>query len=195
MQGSEKLHSSSCFEADTRKALERLKLVIWKHGHRICSEPMKQYRGVSLALALLAASPASAFMFAEGHSSAKPGASAALSYREFTIYLAEEACAHSPVPSRIEVRLARSSLSIGERIHRTSSSELIVEAYDEEGRFLPEIPILVDVDAPLDVAGSRADWDYLEARGAGEAKVVVTWLCGNVRGAVDFNVVPLSRNR
>jgi hypothetical protein len=82
--------------------------------------------------------------------------------------------------------LDRPSLLIGERIRRTSASELIVEAYDQDGHFLPRIPILVNVDAPLDVVRTRADWDYLEAKGVGKVKVTGTWLCGNVNGSVEF---------
>lgn len=150
---------------------------------------MKSYRLAYLVLAISAASAANTFAFAEGYSSREPGTSAEIWYREFTIYIAKEACARSPIPTRIRVALNRPSVSIGERIHRTSASELIIEAYAEDGRFLPRVPLTVNVDAPLDVGKSRADWDYFEATGIGEVKVTATWLCGDVSGSVDFKVV------
>jgi hypothetical protein len=146
-------------------------------------------RWVSLfGLLALNVSPAWAWTFAEGYSSSAPGASSRIFYRAFTLNTSQ--CARSPVPKAISIRLDRSSLEIGDRVHRNERSELIVEAYDAESRFLPAVPIIVQVLADHNVLGSRADWDYFEAISSGEGKVLVRWACGTpvVEGSVQVSV-------
>jgi hypothetical protein len=142
-----------------------------------------------LTLALYAGT-AAGFTFAEGTSSSEPGAPAQVFYRAFTIYASQEACAQSPIPRSLSVRLTHAQLTVGTRVHRDSASELIVEAYDETGKFLPSVPIVVSVLADNSVIGSRGDWDYFEALGPGEAEVRVAWLCGSVAASLRFFVSP-----
>lgn len=115
--------------------------------------------------------------FGEGYSSATPNAPARIHYRAFTIYTAEEACAKSPTPARLTILPARLSLRIGDRLYRHEGNELIIEAYDETGRFLSAVPILVDVFAEEGVVTGRSDWDYLEATAEGEGELRVRWGC------------------
>ena len=118
-----------------------------------------------------------AWVFAEGYSSAKPSVSARIFYRAFTIYTGQDACSDSPVPFEFRVRPNPITLKVGERIHRTERSELIVEAYDEAGLFLPAVPLVVTVIDSMTVVRSRSDWDYFEAIAEGEAELLIAWYC------------------
>ena len=140
-----------------------------------------------LSLALYTSS-AAGFTFAEGTSSAELGVPAQIFYRAYTIYTLQEACDRSAVPASLSVRLTHRKVSVGTRVHRDSGSELIVEAYDEGGKFLPSVPIVVAVLADPGVIGSRSDWDYFEALTPGEAEVRVSWICRRVEGSIHFAV-------
>jgi hypothetical protein len=132
---------------------------------------------LSLAIPLAAASE----IFGEGYSSARPGGPAAIYFRAFTIYTAQEACAKSPVPAEFRILPDPLELNVGDRIHRTNghehASELVIEAYDQDGTFLPSIPIIVNLIDVQKVVASRSDWDYLEAIRAGEDELTVHWAC------------------
>lgn len=142
----------------------------------------------TVALSLLLCAPASAFTFAEGYSSAAKGASARLYYRSFTIYTGEDACAHSAVPASFTIHADPLDLRVGGRIHRNGESELVIEAYDAEGTFLPSVPVVVNVVADSNVIESRADQDYFEALAAGEGQVTVSWFCGDVSASISVAV-------
>jgi hypothetical protein len=124
---------------------------------------------------------ASGGIFGEGYSSPAPGAPAGISFRAFTIYTGQEACAKSAVPSELKVLPNPIMLKVGERIHRTNASarrrELIVEAYGANGQFLPTVPIIVSTLDPNGVIANRSDWDHFEAIAEGEAELVVDWAC------------------
>jgi hypothetical protein len=65
---------------------------------------------------------ASGGIFGEGYSSAAPGAPAGISFRAFTIYTGQDACAKSALPSKLKVLPNPITLRVGERIHRTNAS-------------------------------------------------------------------------
>ena len=134
------------------------------------------------------ATPAAAFTFAEGTSSTEPGAPSAIFYRAFTIYTGQEACASSRTPASLRVHLRMEEVGVGTRVHRDSPSELVVEAYDDAGTFLPAVPIVVEVLANTGVVASGGDRDYFEIIGPGEVEVVARWLCAEVRGSVRLGV-------
>lgn len=117
--------------------------------------------------------------FAEGYSSEASGLPAGLSWREFTIYTGREACAASPVPSAFVIRPAPIVLKVGERLHRTPDTELIIEAYDQKGTFLPRVPIIVNIASPEEVLESRSDWNYMEAAAPGEGELTTLWYCAD----------------
>jgi hypothetical protein len=130
---------------------------------------------------------ASGGIFAEGYSSPAPGAPSQISFRAFTIYTWQDACAKSGTPSELKVMPNPITLNVGDRIHRTNvseqRSEIIVEAYGARGLFLPAVPIIVSTVDPNGVLGNRSDWDYFEAVGEGEAELVVGWACQQSGGA------------
>lgn len=119
--------------------------------------------------------------FGEGYSSAAPGGPAAIHFRAFTIYTGQEACAKSPKPAELRIVPNPLQLQVGDRIHRSNGdahvSELVIEAYDEDGSFLPSVPIIVNRIDVQSALASRSDWDYLEAIRAGEDELVVYWAC------------------
>lgn len=124
--------------------------------------------------------------FGEGYSSATPGGPAAIYFRAFTIHTEREACAKSANPVELRVYPNPLLLKIGDRIHRsnvdTRPSELVVEAYGENGEFLPALPIAVSTMDLQNVTTSRSDWDYLEAVREGEDELVVAWACAGRNG-------------
>lgn len=124
---------------------------------------------------------ASGGIFGEGYSSSLPGGPSALSFRAFTIYTAEEACETSSIPAKLKIFPNPIQMGVGDRIHRSNvkqrPSELVVEAYDEHGVFLPAVPINVSILDTNNVITSRSDWDYFEATKEGEAEVFVSWAC------------------
>ena len=130
---------------------------------------------------------ASGGIFAEGYSSPAPGAPSQISFRAFTIYTWQDACAKSGTPSELKVMPNPITLNVGDRIHRTNvseqRSEIIVEAYGARGLFLPAVPIIVSTVDPNGVLANRSDWDYFEAVGEGEAELVVGWACQQSGGA------------
>lgn len=119
--------------------------------------------------------------FGEGYSSSVPGGPADLRYRAFTIYTAQDACARSPHPDRLQVRPEPLVLKVGDRLHRSNVehrvSELIIEAYGADGEFLSAVPIIVSTSDRQNVTMARSDWDYLEAVREGEDELVVAWAC------------------
>lgn len=125
-------------------------------------------------------------IFGEGYSSSALGGPSDIRYRAFTIYTAQEVCAESKLPAVLRVRPSPLEMRIGDRIHRTNvgrnPSELIIEAYGENGEFLPAVPVIVSTVDVQNVTASRADWDYLEAVSEGEDELVVSWACTTPEG-------------
>ena len=83
------------------------------------------------------------------------------------------------------------TINVHDRIHRNERSELVIEAYNAKGEFLPAVPIAVAIDADERVLGSRADWDYLEALRPGRGVIKVWWHCPGpiVSAKLPINVV------
>ena len=124
--------------------------------------------------------------FGEGYSSTEPGGPSAIYFRAFTIYKGKEACEKSPLPVEFRIFPNPLRMKVGDRIHRSNvhdnPSELVIEAYDKDGVFLPAVPIVVDTIDAQHVTGSRSDWDYFEAIREGEAELVVGWACATPDG-------------
>jgi len=124
-----------------------------------------------------------ASIFGEGFTSEAPGSPSDIRLRVFTIYTREESCERSPVVDHFKIIPSPLYLEIGDRIHRTNvnewSSEIVVEAYDENDRFLPSVPIFVSLIDEDGIATLRSDWDYFEATHEGEAILTITWACPN----------------
>jgi hypothetical protein len=143
--------------------------------------------GVRLvSLVLLFPLSALAGIFGEGFSSSLLGGPPAIRYRAFTIYTAQEACAESALPAEFRVRPNPLRMRLGDRVHRTNvernPSELIIEAYGEDGEFLPAVPIIVSTVDVQNVTVSRSDWDYFEAVRDGEDELVIAWACRTPNG-------------
>lgn len=72
----------------------------------------------------------------QGYSSAEPGAQISAGQRAFTIYTHQEACDRTAYPSRIIARPLE--LEVGDKFRL---SDPVVEAFDEDGNFLPSVPL------------------------------------------------------
>jgi hypothetical protein len=132
-----------------------------------------------IVAALGLSAPASAFTFAEGYSSAEPGAPALLYIRAFTLTEGRESCDTGPRATSLRLRLPSTTLKVGDRIHRMNTNpatrmDLIIEARDGTGALVPGVPIVVDVipenagDAGNEPFTSTSDLDYLEATAPGK---------------------------
>jgi hypothetical protein len=116
--------------------------------------------------------------YGEGYSAPAPGVDAEIYWRSFSVGDMAEICGVSPVPS--EFRARPLTLRIGERLHRTAKSGVIIEAYDSRSGFLPHVPIRINLIDPDDVvrSGFWEDGDYLRAEREGVAELRVSWACG-----------------
>ena len=139
-------------------------------------------RAWQIALGLLVLIPLSAlaWSFAEGYTSATVGAMAPTGYRAFTTITGPEACAVSPEPGEFRIKPKTIYLKVGDRLYR---DQLAIEAYSGNGRFLPSVPIVIDIADADELLAGRSDWNYAEATAAGSATLVAGWLCGSVRGS------------
>lgn len=143
---------------------------------------------VCLALLIVfAAHPAArAGIFGEGFSSAEPGTPSAVYYRAFTIYTRQEACEKSIRPVELRISPDPIYMKIGDRVHHSGlngrPSDLVIQAYDAQGSFLPSLPIVVDVIGKDHVTDSRSDWDYFEAVAEGEDELRASWACATSGG-------------
>lgn len=143
---------------------------------------------VYLTALFLAGTPVvNAGTFAEGYSSVEPGGPSSIYFRAFTIITGRQECEKSQRPVELRVFPNPLRMNVGDRIYRSNieehPGELVVEAYDEGGNFLPAVPIIVTTIDVQKVTGSQSDWDYFEAIGEGEAELVVFWLCAAPNGA------------
>lgn len=104
----------------------------------------------------------------------------------FSLGTIQEVCEGSPIPSEFRIRPNPIRLRVGDRIHRTAPGEIIVEAYDARGNFLPSIPVatgVLELNENQNVIGTRADWDYFEAMAEGEAEFGVNFRCQSTDGS------------
>lgn len=153
------------------------------------------------ALDILFPAAAWAITFAEGYSSATPGAPALLYYRAFTTDEGREACDALARPSALRMRLPSATLKVGDRIHRMNTNpatrlDLIVEARDSLGALVPGVPIVVEVLAQkaegstVEPVTSPADKDYLEIVAPGAVTLVAMTYCdyGPIRSQLALTI-------
>ena len=132
----------------------------------------------------------------EGYSSAEPGVPANIYSRAFTLMIHQQVCEDSPDVARISLKLFRDVMVVGERIRTNRAddsvvSDLVIEAFDASGNFLPAVPVYSSVSS----AGRTRDFDpgvvyrdgsmdYWELRKAGEIEVSAYWACAKTREAL-----------
>ena len=152
----------------------------------------------TLGFALLvcaAQSALSAGIFGEGYSSAEVGTPSPIYFRAFTIYTGQEACEHSLRPVEFKILPNPLRLTIGDRVHHTGldgrPSDLVIEAYDAEGAFLPSVPVTVAVISKDNVTDSRSNWDYMEAVRDGQDELRVVWACTAADGRTVETRIPI----
>lgn len=122
----------------------------------------------------------------EAYTADAQGLPVALHSRLFSLGVMPEICDKSPVPSKfvprdpIRLRVGQHIERIGQ-VSENRQDEIVVDAYDENGSFLPHVPIRVTVTDPQGIIGYRSDGDYVEAVAPGEASFDVTWACESDR--------------
>ena len=72
----------------------------------------------------------------QGYSSSEPGAQISAGQRAFTIYTHQEACENTAYPARIVAEPIE--LAVGDKL---ALSDPVVEAFDAEGNFVPNVPL------------------------------------------------------
>jgi hypothetical protein len=149
---------------------------------------MKPHCLAGICLLLLSFFPVVA-VCQEGYSSAQPSIPARIYYRVFTIYTHQEACEKSPKVSVISLRLPSTRMRVGDKIKTNSPddsivSDLVIEAFDEDGNFLPAVPVYVmavsqgkTIDYDPGILYRDGSMDYWEARSPGKFDIGVSWAC------------------
>jgi hypothetical protein len=123
----------------------------------------------------------------EAYTADVQGLPVALHSRLFSLGVMPEICNKSPVPSKfvprdpIRLRVGQHIERIGQ-VPENRQDDIVVDAYDAKGTFLPHVPIRVTVTDPQGIIGYRPVGDYVEAVAAGEASFEVTWACGSDDG-------------
>lgn len=145
-------------------------------------------RKLNKSILLILFLPVAAFCD-EGYSSATLSSFANVYSRAFTIYTHVEACGKAPEVSEIEINYPKEIIKVGDRIQANSSddsivSDFIINAFDEDGNFLPSVPIFVYVNLPVSTLDSGPEViyrdssiNYWEARKTGEFSIEVVWAC------------------
>jgi len=126
---------------------------------------------------------------AEGFSSPTVDSPAKLYYRAFTIYTGQEACDKSPKVATLRIRVPSQTLIVGDKLQAyyrdsTEESDLIIEAYDSTGNFLPSVPISAEAysigrtdNYDPGIIYINSSMDYWEARRPGRFVVTARWNC------------------
>lgn len=135
------------------------------------------------------------FAFAQGYSSASLGDPAKIYYRAFTLHNLEPACSKTAPVSNLVVSHPKTRFTVGDRIYRNDpnslkETEMVIEAFDETGNFVPSVPIDVQLIA-RDVTGAYnstvfhgySDMNYTEAVMPGEFDIIVSWACSQHKNA------------
>jgi hypothetical protein len=115
-----------------------------------------------------------AWFFAEGYTSDTVDTAAKVDHRAFTIVGGQEACDKSPMPAEFRVKPRSIYLKIGDRLYR---DDLIIEAYDEDGKFISSVPIVIQILGRDDLLKGGSDRDYVEAVSTGTGRLLVGWRC------------------
>jgi hypothetical protein len=143
-------------------------------------------QGIPLLMACLVAPAA---VCEEGHSSAQPSAPATIHSRAFTIHTLQDACDDSPTVSSLVLTLRSTRIHVGDRINtntvdNASVSDLIIEAFDADGNFVPSVPVYVGATSQgktqeydPGIVYKDASMDYWEARLPGKFDIEAGWLC------------------
>lgn len=127
---------------------------------------------------------------AEGFSAEERSSLASLRNRFFTAESALEACDDSSIPASLEISLVNASLVIGDKLN---FEDILVEAFDENGDFLPAAPVIVSALAQDGMLSAHPDWEYVEVSSYGYATLMVHSYCKQspqAGASITFSVAP-----
>jgi len=113
-------------------------------------------------------------VIAEAASSRKPNEVIQAGYRMYTIYTGQDACNKSPKARKLEVVPVSVDLNVGDKWHPRL---LVVHAYDYEGSFIPESPLLISIEERNDLVDTRGSEGYVKAIAAGRVLIQVQSYC------------------
>ncbi len=119
----------------------------------------------------------------EGYSSAMEGWAARLGPNPFTEEAAFAACAIAPTPTSLEIDIIEPNLHSEDRIY---FNDIIVDAYDEAGNFLMDVPVKIRLLTEEGVLSFESSLGYIEAMGLGNAALEASPYCGNIKGSHDL---------
>lgn len=125
---------------------------------------------------------------AEGFSAGEEGGFASLVASSDGFYMPADVCDSPVKAAAIRVRLLHPRPDIGERIY---FDDFMVEAFDDEGAFLPELAIVVVLLSQPDALLVNANWDYIEVGKPGLSSLMVFPYCqegADVAGSVQLTV-------
>lgn len=134
--------------------------------------------------------PMKSWHMAEGFSAEERSSLASLENRIFTAESALEACANSSIPASLKISLVNDSLVIGDKLN---FEDILVEAFDESGDFLPSVPVIVSTLSQDGMLSAHPDWEYVEVFSYGFATLMVSTYCADiveVNDQLTFTVAP-----
>ena len=111
---------------------------------------------------------------ASGYSANEQGQAASLFKGSFDPEAKEQECSQATKPSSLEIRLSNPDLSVGDRIYL---DDFIIEAFDDNGNLIPEVPILVYVLSQDGMLETDSNWDYVEIFSYGHADFFAEYYC------------------
>ncbi|WP_152025262.1 hypothetical protein [Congregibacter litoralis] len=111
---------------------------------------------------------------AEGYSASVVDGSIETGFRMFTIYSLEKACSQPHMPVSLVAKDLE--LDVGDTF---TLSKLLVNALDDNGEFIPSVPIVItgEVDSNVIYHDPAFDQESYVARHAGSVSFAVVYLC------------------
>ena len=127
------------------------------------------------------------WVMAEGFSAEEQGFPALLGNGIFSSDSGQEACANSLIPASIEVSLVNPNLVIGERLY---FEDIIIEAFNEDGEFLPFLPVIIAAISQDGMLAFQPNWEYVQVSSFGYATLMASFYCGRLAQVVgDFTLL------
>ena len=109
-----------------------------------------------------------------GYSASRRGDSAFLIMGSVNPEEQEQECSQAPTPASLEIRLSNPDLSPGDRVYL---EDFIIEAFDENGDLIPEVPILVYVLSQEGMLEANPNRNYVEVFSYGHADFFAEYYC------------------
>ena len=121
----------------------------------------------------------SSWDLAFGYSASRQGDSASLIKGSLNKEEQIQECSQAPRPSSLEIKLSNPDLRPGDKIYL---EDFIIEVFDKNGDFIPEVPVIVYVLSQEGMLETDPNWDYIEVFSYGHADFFAESYCSEPFG-------------